>query len=264
MELGQRLKEARLAAGLSQRQLCGDVITRNMLSQIENGAARPSMDTLRYLAGRLEKPVSWFLDEQAVISPNQAVMEEARLGYLMKDPARVLRALEEYRQPDALFEAERELLEVLACLDLAEEALDREYRPRAAELLERAAEMKPAYCGRELERRRLLLQARLDSAAAAQLPSLDEELLLRARSAMESGNAPRCAALLEAAEDRENAEWYFLRGEAYLAAEDYRPAADCYHRAEETYPKKTASRLEQCYRELGDFKRAYEYACKQR
>lgn len=34
MELGQRLKQARLEAGMSQRQLCGDVITRNMLSQI--------------------------------------------------------------------------------------------------------------------------------------------------------------------------------------------------------------------------------------
>ena len=57
MEIGQRLKQARLEMGLSQRQLCGDVITRNMLSLIENGAARPSMDTLSYLAGRLGKPL---------------------------------------------------------------------------------------------------------------------------------------------------------------------------------------------------------------
>jgi transcriptional regulator with XRE-family HTH domain len=53
MELGQRLRQARLEAGLSQRQLCGDTITRNMLSLIENGSARPSMDTLRCLAARL-------------------------------------------------------------------------------------------------------------------------------------------------------------------------------------------------------------------
>ena len=44
MELGEKLRQARMEAGLSQRQLCGDVITRNMLSQIENGAARPSME----------------------------------------------------------------------------------------------------------------------------------------------------------------------------------------------------------------------------
>ena len=39
MELGQKVKQARLELGLSQRQLCGDVITRNMLSKIENGEA---------------------------------------------------------------------------------------------------------------------------------------------------------------------------------------------------------------------------------
>ena len=65
MELGEKLKKARLEAGLSQRQLCGDEITRNMLSQIENGSAQPSMATLSYLAGRLGKSVGWFLDEGA-------------------------------------------------------------------------------------------------------------------------------------------------------------------------------------------------------
>ena len=78
MELGQRIRQLRLSKGMSQRQLCGDVITRNMLSQIENGSARPSMDTLSYLAARLEKPVSFFLEEDTVTSPNQAVMTRAR------------------------------------------------------------------------------------------------------------------------------------------------------------------------------------------
>ena len=77
MELGKRLKEVRLALGLSQRELCGDEITRNMLSQIENGSAKPSMDTLKYLAARLGKPVSYFLEEETVTSPNQTVMAAA-------------------------------------------------------------------------------------------------------------------------------------------------------------------------------------------
>ena len=34
MELGQKIRAARLEAGLSQRELCGDIITRNMLSLI--------------------------------------------------------------------------------------------------------------------------------------------------------------------------------------------------------------------------------------
>ena len=78
MELAQKLKQARLDAGLSQKAICGDRITRNMLSQIENGSARPSMETLRYLAGQLGKPISYFLEDDAVTSPNQTLMEQAR------------------------------------------------------------------------------------------------------------------------------------------------------------------------------------------
>ncbi len=65
MELGEKIRKARQEAGLSQRQLCGEEITRNMLSLIENGAARPSVKTLRYLSQRLGKPLSYFLEEQA-------------------------------------------------------------------------------------------------------------------------------------------------------------------------------------------------------
>ena len=64
MELGEKILQARQAAGLSQRQLCGEVITRNMLSQIEHGTAKPSMKTLAYLADRLGKPISFFLEDE--------------------------------------------------------------------------------------------------------------------------------------------------------------------------------------------------------
>ena len=66
MELAQKLKQARLDAGLSQKALCGDRITRNMLSLIESGKARPSMDTLAFFAKTLGKPMGYFLEEQAV------------------------------------------------------------------------------------------------------------------------------------------------------------------------------------------------------
>ena len=45
MTLGQKLKKARLDRGLTQAQVVGDRITRNMLSQIENDQASPSMRT---------------------------------------------------------------------------------------------------------------------------------------------------------------------------------------------------------------------------
>ena len=64
-ELGRRIKELRLARKLTQSEVVGNFITRNMLSQIESGAATPSMKTLEYLARKLGAPVSQLLD-----SPN--------------------------------------------------------------------------------------------------------------------------------------------------------------------------------------------------
>ena len=102
MELGQRLRQARLDAGLSQRQLCGEEITRNMLSQIENGSARPSMDTLRYLAGQLGKPVSFFLEEDTVSSPNNGLMESARAAFRAENWLQVQQVLRQVRFPRLL------------------------------------------------------------------------------------------------------------------------------------------------------------------
>ena len=52
-ELGKKIKEARLAKKMTQAEVVGDFITRNMLSQIESGTAMPSVKTLSYLAGVL-------------------------------------------------------------------------------------------------------------------------------------------------------------------------------------------------------------------
>ena len=94
MTLGEKLKQARLEAGLSQRQLCGDRLTRNMLSQIENGSAKPSMSTLCYLAQSLGKPISWFLEEEAVLLPNASAMEQARIALALGNLDALNRALE--------------------------------------------------------------------------------------------------------------------------------------------------------------------------
>ncbi len=62
-ELGRRLKAARLAKKMTQSDVVGTFITRNMLSQIESGSATPSMKTLEYLAGVLEIPMDKLLAE---------------------------------------------------------------------------------------------------------------------------------------------------------------------------------------------------------
>lgn len=46
MTLGQKIKEARLERNMTQKDVVGDYITRNMLSKIENDSATPSVKTL--------------------------------------------------------------------------------------------------------------------------------------------------------------------------------------------------------------------------
>ena len=264
MDLGEKLRQARLDAGLSQRQLCGEEITRNMLSQIEHGAARPSMKTLQYLAARLGKPVSYFLEESAVLSPNQAAMGEARRCFDAGDWSGALEALESYREPDPVYDRERQLLWVCCHLALAQRALAEGRELYALSLLERIQTL-PCYCAQALERQRLLLMGQASGKSVSQrLPSLDAELLLRARDARMLGDNIRAARLLDAAEDQTDPQWCLLRGELYLLAGQFVQGARCLHGAEEAFPRQAAEKLEICYRELGDYKRAYEYACKQK
>ena len=261
MELGEKLRQARLEAGISQRQLCEGIITRNMLSQIEHAAANPSMDTLKQLAARLGKPTSFFLEEDAVLSPNQEVMARARALFDAGDYSRAASTLEGYREPDEVFDRERALLETLLCLQLAEISLNQGKGILAQELLKQAEVWNKGYCSGELERRRLLLLGRIRGRqVSARLPGLDEELLLRAEEALAQRKYKRAAALLEAAEDQAAPRWNYLRGQVYLSGKRYREAAACFHAAEGAYA--CSSKLEICYRELGDFKQAYEYAKK--
>ena len=50
MTLGQKIRAARQERGMTQKELVGHYITRNMLSKIENDSATPSVRTLEYLA----------------------------------------------------------------------------------------------------------------------------------------------------------------------------------------------------------------------
>lgn len=57
-ERGRRIKEARIAKKMTQSEVVGSFITRNMLSQIESGNAVPSLKTLEYLASVLDIPIA--------------------------------------------------------------------------------------------------------------------------------------------------------------------------------------------------------------
>ena len=228
-----------------------------MLSLIENGAARPSMDTLAHFARQLGKPVSFFLEEDAVTSPNQAVMAEARSRWVDWDAGGVLTALERYSAPDPTFDDERGLLEYRALLTLARKALDDERIPYAQQLLERAEQCVSMYLESDSELQLLRAKAGL----SFQL-DCDEVLLLKAEAVL-AKDPSRCLTLLQAVE-RPSPQWDLLMGLCLFEKQDYAAATKHLQMAEILYPRQVLSKLEVCFRELGDFKQAYEYACRQR
>ena len=115
MELGEKIRRARQQKGMTQRQLAGEQITRNMLSQIEHGTARPSMATLQYLAARLGKPVGYFLEEET--APNVQGILNARQAWKNQDAKAVLDALAECGEEDVT-QQEYWLLTAFATLHL--------------------------------------------------------------------------------------------------------------------------------------------------
>ena len=86
MKIGEKIKKMRTAKLMTQSELAGSAITRNMLSQIENGVAQPSLDTVRYLAMRLNVSPGFLLAEgsdeqeylkyQEIVNIKKAYMSE--------------------------------------------------------------------------------------------------------------------------------------------------------------------------------------------
>jgi tetratricopeptide (TPR) repeat protein len=53
LRLGERLRQLRVAAGMTQTELAGDRFSKEYVSQIERGKTRPTRETIAWLAGRL-------------------------------------------------------------------------------------------------------------------------------------------------------------------------------------------------------------------
>ncbi len=83
MTLGQKIRTLRKERSLTQSALCGDFMTRNMLSQIENDLAMPSLQSVCYLAKQLSVPVGYLLDDEtdALVYRKAGLIEQIRSHY---------------------------------------------------------------------------------------------------------------------------------------------------------------------------------------
>ncbi len=87
MNIGRKIKTIRIEKLMTQNELAGDIITRNMLSQIENGNATPSLTTVCHLAKKLGVPAGYLLSEgeEEFIYNKTRVMRNIKKAYLDKN-----------------------------------------------------------------------------------------------------------------------------------------------------------------------------------
>ena len=96
--IGARVREIRLAKGLSQQALAGDGISAGYVSLIESGKRTPSEAATRLLAERLGVPLARLLDEEPGRAPSPQVHSRlevnfARLALANGNPAEAVRCL---------------------------------------------------------------------------------------------------------------------------------------------------------------------------
>lgn len=83
MNVGEKVRTLRQSKMMTQSELAGTYMTRNMLSYVENGSAMPSLSTISYLAERLNVPAGYFLSEpqDEIIYRKLIHMENIRKAY---------------------------------------------------------------------------------------------------------------------------------------------------------------------------------------
>ena len=92
--VGDRLREARLARGLTQEQLAKGLATKGFISQIERNRTPPSLPKLRLMAERLGLPLGHFTDDK---SPHELtyLRKSAELAVKAQEPERALTLVNE-------------------------------------------------------------------------------------------------------------------------------------------------------------------------
>lgn len=83
--LGERIRKLRKQRGLTLEELAGDALTKGMLSLIENNRSKPSMESLTYIAERLNVMVSELLEEVSSTEVKEVLDEAEKLYYLQSE-----------------------------------------------------------------------------------------------------------------------------------------------------------------------------------
>jgi tetratricopeptide (TPR) repeat protein len=100
--LGERVRQLRVAAGLTQTDLAGDRVSKEYISQIERGKTRPTTETVEWLALRLGVDAGFLAsgvsaDErakaEAILARADALSQEHRFAEAVEEYTRALPAV---------------------------------------------------------------------------------------------------------------------------------------------------------------------------
>src|SRR5260221_12077067 len=100
--LGERLRQLRVAAGLTQTDIAGDRFSKEYISQIERGKTRPTTETVEWLALRLGVDAGFLAsggsaDErakaEAILAPADALSQEHRVDQAIAEDTPALPAV---------------------------------------------------------------------------------------------------------------------------------------------------------------------------
>jgi transcriptional regulator with XRE-family HTH domain len=96
----ERVRAARLEAGLTLSAVAGDEVSRTFIHQVERGVSRPSIDVLKLIAKRTAKPMNYFVPvgREARIAGAELSTELAIAAELVKSVAASVRLSRADRQ----------------------------------------------------------------------------------------------------------------------------------------------------------------------
>ncbi len=178
VQLGKRIKEARLSKKMTQSDVVGDFITRNMLSQIESGVAFPSIKTLEYLSQVLEIPMHQLMPAATNETDTPSINEKESASLLeLLSGGKLLLEKRQYSDAIVIFTRllennyladEAKALMALSLLGQASDYVKSNQLSQAAGAARRSAELgsEGIYANRDTKTRALLLLDEISDALA--------------------------------------------------------------------------------------------------
>lgn len=289
MNLGEKIKAARLERHMTQKDVVGDYITRNMLSKIENGSATPSVKTLEYLAGALGLPAGYFMTESNGDELTPGSVSDARAQFSQGNYEACVHILESLDM-DGGYRDEAMLLLARAKIGISKKAMsDGRYEESIRLAREAIAHNdNTIYCSTAFRTEALLIIARCTMELGGDFPkTLDDyqasyqdqglgEFYRLTMAEYYIGQGDLAAAKKEMdsivrLSEASKPAYLMLQGSMELKDNQYEQAAKQLEKAEQLarstgsnyFMSSLYAMLEQCYREMEDFKKAYHYASMQ-